>query len=168
MPAQLHKNNKNYLSLTCNKILRSESYLLQNMTLRTAIILSTIILFITDFKAYGSQPIYDPYKKYQAIVVGKITRGKITKSGNLYITEYKLKTKKWLFKKANVKTTKYITLKVLGADLKKEGIIIKASTTPDHIPINKEAVFFLEQNKLKEDNVFTVSKGGIIIKSNEK
>ena len=138
------------------------------MAVRIIFLLSITILFITNFKAYASQAIYDPYKKYQAIVVGKIINEKIKKTGNTYITEYTLKTKKWLFKKANVETKKYITLKVLGANLRKEGIIIKASTSPDYIPINKEAVFFLEQNKLRENNVFTVSRGGIITKTNEK
>lgn len=104
------------------------------------------------------------FKDYQAIVLGKITNKKVKKVGNTYITEYKLKTKKWLFKNLNVKETKYITIKVLGAELPKKGIVIKASTTPSYIPIKKEAIFILKQNKLKEKDIFTLSRDGVIYK----
>lgn len=104
------------------------------------------------------------FKDYQAIVLGKITNKKVKKVGNTYITEYKLKTKKWLFKNLNIKETKYLTIKVLGAELPKKGIVIKASTTPNYIPIKKEAIFILQHNKLKEKDIFTLSRDGVIYK----
>lgn len=103
-------------------------------------------------------------EKYQAIVLGKMVKKQIKKSGNSYITEYKLKTKKWLFKKPYIKKQKYLTIKILGAELLEAGITIKASCSPDYIPMKKEAMFLLEQNKLKQKNVFTLSKDGVIYK----
>ena len=104
------------------------------------------------------------FKDYQAVVLGKVTNKKVKKVGNTYITEYKLKTKKWLFKNSNVKETKYVTIKVLGAELPKKGIVIKASTTPSYIPIKKDAIFMLKQNKLKQKDIFTLSQDGVIYK----
>ena len=103
-------------------------------------------------------------EKYQAIVLGKMVKKQIKKSGNSYITEYKLKTRRWLFKKPNIEKHKYLTIKVLGADLPEAGITIKASCSPDYIPMKKEAIFLLEHNKLKQKNVFTLSKDGVIYK----
>jgi len=103
-------------------------------------------------------------KEYEAIVLGTMIKKKVKKSGNFYITEYKLKTKKWLFKNPLVKKSKYLTIKVLGAELPEKGIVIKASTTPNYIPMNKEAIFCLEKTKSKKDNVYTITKGGIISK----
>lgn len=102
------------------------------------------------------------YKKYQAVVLGKIINEKIKKSGNTYLTEYKIKVKKWLVKKPFVKETRFVRIRVLGAELKDAGIVIKASTTPEHIPINKEVIFLLEQTKLKQKHIFTLSKDGIL------
>lgn len=106
------------------------------------------------------------YKNYQAVILGKITDKKIKKIGNLYITEYNLKPKKWLHKKSEVKITKNIKIKVLGADLPEAGIVIKSSSSPDYIPINKEAIFLLEKNKLKQNDVFTLSANSIIYENN--
>lgn len=102
------------------------------------------------------------YKNYQAVVLGKITDKKVKKSNHVYLTEYSLKPKKWLFKKPDVKITKNIKIKVLGAELPEAGIVIKSSTSPSYIPMNKEAIFLLEQNKLKQKDVFTLSKNGVI------
>ena len=99
---------------------------------------------------------------YQAIVEGKIIDSKIRKIKNQYITEYKLKTKDWIYNKPEIKKTKYLTIKILGADLKEKGIVIKPSFAPDSIPINKEAIFFLENTKKNQPGIFTLSKGGII------
>ena len=104
---------------------------------------------------------------YEAVVLGKITNKKIKKIGGFYITEYKLKTKKWLFKKTNIKEAEFLTIKILGADLREKGIVIKASTSPDYIPMNKEAVFLLENTKKKQKNVFTLQKNGIIYVENK-
>ncbi len=131
------------------------------MTLR--LITISFIAILLACQAFASELIYNP-KRYQAIVIGKIVKEKIEKHGSIYITEYKLKTKKWLFKKPYIEESKYITLRILGADIPEKGIIIKASTSPDYIPINKEAVFLLEKNKLRQSNVFTVSKDGIVSK----
>ena len=107
-------------------------------------------------------------KNYQAIVVGKITESKVRHLGNYYITEYKLKPKEWLFKNRLVKKSNYLIIKVLGADLPEKGIVIKASTTPDYIPIKKDAIFLLEDTKKKEKDVFTVSKNGVLSKDKYK
>ena len=107
-------------------------------------------------------------KKYQAIVLGKITESKVKHLGNYYITEYKLKPKEWLFKDSSVKRSNYLTIKILGAELPEKGIVIKASTTPDYIPIKKDAIFLLEDTKKKEKDVFTVSKNGVLSKDRYK
>ncbi len=101
-------------------------------------------------------------KNYQAIVLGKITKSKIKKIGTYYITEYKLKPKEWLFTNPSVKKSNYLTIKILGAEFPEKGIVIKASTTPDYIPIKKDAIFFLENTKRKANNIFTISKNGIL------
>ena len=126
-------------------------------------IIITLILFCSFyFKAYGKTILISDTNKYQAIVLGEITDSKVVKSGNYYLTEYKLKSKKWLFKNPSIKKSKYLTIRVLGADLPEKGIVIKASTTPDYIPIKKNAIFLLENTRRKETNVFTISKNGIL------
>ncbi len=141
------------------------------MTLRLAIISLFTIIFA--HQAIASELIYNK-KKYQAIVIGKIVKEKVEKHGSIYITEYKLKTKKWLFKKTDIEKSKYLTLRILGGNIPEKGIIIKVSTSPDYIPINKEAIFLLEKTKLRQNNIFTLSKDGIVdkdqwrISSNEK
>ena len=101
-------------------------------------------------------------EKYQAIVLGKITESKVKNVGNYYITEYRLKPKKWLFKNPSVKKSNYLTIKILGAELREKGIVIKASTAPDYVPIKKDTIFLLENTKRKENNIFTISKNGIL------
>ena len=101
-------------------------------------------------------------QKYEAIVSGKLTKSKVLKSGNLYFTEYKLKTTSWLFKRPYIKEKIYIKIKILGADLQKKGMVIKASISPENIVLNKEAVFLL--NKTRKQNVYTIPKEGIIYK----
>lgn len=134
-------------------------------------ILSAALLIVLLIPAFGSitslsSPINNSSNKYQAVVLGKITKQKVKKVGKTYLTEYKLKVKKWLYKQPKVKQTKYLIIKVLGADLPEKGIVIKASTTPDYVPIKKDAIFLLERNKLKQDDVFTLSKNGVIYKNN--
>lgn len=99
---------------------------------------------------------------YEAIVLGQMLKKNVKKSGNYYITEYKLKPKEWLYKKPGVKKSNVITVKVLGADLPKRGLIIKASTSPDYIPMMKDAIFFLVKTKSEKDDVFTITKNGVI------
>lgn len=102
------------------------------------------------------------YKKYQAVVLGEVVKKEIKNKNGFYFTEYKLKTKKWLFKNPQISGSKYIILKVAGAELTKKGLVIKTSATPSLIPMHKDFVFFLENPKKKEKNVFTVTIGGII------
>lgn len=101
-------------------------------------------------------------KNYQAIVLGKVIKKQIKKSDNFYITEYKLKTKKWLFKKPEIKQAKYLTIKILGGEVPEKGIVIKVSTAPNYIPFKKEAIFLLENNKVKQKDTFTLSKEGVL------
>ena len=125
----------------------------------------TLILLISSLfctEAQSKEILVPNKEKYQAIVLGEIIKSKIKKIETYYITEYRLKTKEWILKNPSVKKSKYLTIKVLGADLPEKGIIIKASTTPDYIPIKKEAIFFLENLKKKKKNVFTISKTGIL------
>jgi hypothetical protein len=123
----------------------------------------TLILFSSFyFKAYSKTPLISDTKKYEAIVSGKLIKSKVIKSGNLYLTEYKLKTTKWLFKKSYIKERKIVKIKILGADLQKKGLVIKASISPNNITLNKEAVFLL--NKTKKQNLYTIPKEGIIYK----
>ena len=129
-----------------------------------------IILFflLGDFifcnKAYSNILNNLERKNYQAIVLGRITESKVRNIGNYYITEYKLKPKQWLFKNPSIKKSNYLTIKILGAELPEKGIVIKASTSPDYIPIKKDAIFLLENTKKKEKNIFTLSRNGIITK----
>ena len=99
---------------------------------------------------------------YQAIVLGKVTNYQIKKIGDFYITEYKLTPKKWIYKNCAVQEKKHLTVKILGAELPKKGLVIKSSTAPNFIPINKEAIFLLVNTKKKESNVFTLLPDGII------
>ena len=109
-----------------------------------------------------------PNNHYMAIVSGKISKKEVKKSGNYYYTEYKLKPEKWLFKKPEIKQTKNLTVKILGADLPKKGLVIKASCAPDFVPFKEKAIFFLEETARKEKDVFTISKNGIIYGSGLK
>ncbi len=121
-------------------------------------------LSLASFSSVGSIPI----EHYEAIVIGKMISQKVKKINNYYVTEYKLKPEEWLFKKTAIKKTKYIKIKILGADLPKKGIIIKSSVSPEYVPMNKEAIFFLEKTIKKEKKIFTISKGGIIMDLNMK
>ena len=118
--------------------------------LKIAIVITLLINIISSARVSA----------YEAIVSGKLTKSKVLKSGNLYLTEYKLKTTSWLFKQPSIKEKKYIKIKILGADLEKKGMVIKASISPDNIVLNKDAVFLL--NKTKEENIYTIPKEGII------
>lgn len=114
----------------------------------------------TQYSALSTQHL----NKYEAIVEGKITKQKVKKINGYYVTEYKLKPNKWLYKKPEVEKKRSLTLRVLGAELPKKGIVIKASTSPGFVPIQKEAIFLLEKTKQKHKNIFTVSNNGIIYK----
>ncbi|MBI2996627.1 MAG: hypothetical protein HYY52_08010 [Candidatus Melainabacteria bacterium] len=120
--------------------------------------LITLIVFecICTTIAYAIIP-----QNYQAIVLGKIIKKEFKELNGYYVTEYKLKIKKYLFKKNELPKSKYITLKVLGGELPKKGLIIRSSVSPQFIPIKKEAIFLLENTKKKEKNTFTLSKDGI-------
>lgn len=108
------------------------------------------------------------YKNYQAVVLGEMVDKKIKKAGNYYLTEYKLKTKKWLFKQANIKEANYLKIKVLGAEFPNRGIVIKSSAAPDYIPMNSDAIFLLENNKKPKKNTFTIPKNGVIVLKEQK
>ena len=101
---------------------------------------------------------------YEAVILGKVVKKEVKNSKHVYLTEYKINVKKWLFKKEGIKEKKNITISVLGAELPEKGLVIKASTSPDFIPLNKQAIFLLEKTKLNQSDIFTVSKGGIILK----
>ncbi len=123
----------------------------------------TLILFSGFyFKVYSKASLIPDTKKYEAIVSGKLIKSKVTKSGNLYLTEYKLEITKWLFRKSYIEEKRIIKIKILGADLPEKGLIIKASISPDNIVLNKEAVFLL--NKTKKQNLYTIPKEGILYK----
>lgn len=102
------------------------------------------------------------YNDYQAVVVGKMTKKNVKKSGNYYITEYKLKVKEWLFKQPNIKEAKNLTIKILGAEFLERGIVIKSSTSPDFIPMYTDTIFLLQNNKKPKKNTFTIPKNGVI------
>ena len=126
------------------------------------IFLILLFSFLFLLKAQSKEILAPNTEKYEAIVSGTLINSKVLKSGNLYLTEYRLKTTKWLFKKSNIKEKKIIKIKILGADLPRKGILIKASISPDNIVLNKEAIFLL--NKTKKQNVYTVPKEGILYK----
>ena len=131
------------------------------------LILITVLLNGIFAATAFSKSIPSPKKNYQAIVVGKAVKKSVIKSKNTYLTEYKIKTKKWLYKKETVKPSRYLTIKTLGAELPEQGIVIKASTSPEFIPLKKEAIFFLERNKAKQKDIFTLSRDGVIYKKAE-
>ena len=128
-------------------------------------LLICILLFSVFFQSFKAEAIVS---NHEAIVFGEITKSKVKKSGNYYYTEYKLKVEKWLFKKPEIKQTKNLTIKILGADLPKKGLVIKASCAPDFVPFKEKAIFFLEETARKEKDVFTISKNGIIYGSGLK
>ena len=103
-------------------------------------------------------------KRYEAIVQGKIISKKVKKIDNYYITEYKLKSKKWIYKKPEVEKRNLITIRILGAELLDKGIVIRPSFAPNYVPINKQAIFLLEKTKRKQKNIYTLSTDGIIFK----
>ncbi len=123
---------------------------------------------LNDFIAFSQVLELSSNDSYEAIVIGEMVDKDVKKRKNYYFTEYKLKTSEWLFKKAEVKKSKYVKIKILGADLPKKGIIIKLSTAPDYVPMKKPAIFLLERTKKHEKNVFTLSEGGIILDLKEK
>lgn len=100
--------------------------------------------------------------KYKAIILGEMKNIKIKKAQGYYFTEYKLKPKNWLFRNPSVKASKSIKIKIFGADLKNKGLVIKSSSSPDYVPMNEEAIFFLEGTARKEKDAFTITRGGII------
>ena len=118
--------------------------------------------FLFSFKAQSKEALLQHKEKYQAIVLGEITESTVKKKETYYITEYKLKIKDWLFKRPLIQETNLITIRVLGADIPEKGIVIKASTTPDYIPLKRNAIFLLENLRKKEKNIFTITQNGIL------
>lgn len=132
--------------------------------LKTLLIIAVVLsceFFLTNNVFSESLTNLQP-KNYKAVVLGKITKKKVKKLGTYYYTEYKLKTEKWLFKSPGIKEGKNLKIKILGAELPEKGVVIKSSTAPDFVPVNKKAIFFIEEMKKKEKGVFTVSRNGII------
>ena len=105
---------------------------------------------------------------YEAIVLGNLIKKKIIKRGNFYLTQYKFKPEKWIYKKEGVKKEKYLKINVFGADLEKEGLLIKTSITPDYMPLDEDVILFLENTLANKKNLFTISKNGIIYGENLK
>ncbi len=101
-------------------------------------------------------------KIYKGIVSGQIIKKEIKKSDNSWLTEYKLKVNKWFYKAPEINKSKYITLKILGAELPERGLVIKSSIAPAYIPIKEDAIFLLEENIRKQENVFSLSNNGVI------
>lgn len=138
---------------------------------RNVIILLFLItlLFKSSFLSAFSNPITNlNNENYQAIVLGNLVKKKVFKRGKFYLTQYKFKPEKWIYKKEGVKKKKYLKVNVFGADLEKEGLLIKASTTPDYMPLNEDVILFLENTMAKKKNLYTISKDGIIYGDNVK
>lgn len=138
---------------------------------RNVIILLLLItlLFESSFLNSYSKPLTNLNNgNYEAIVLGNLIKKKILKRGNFYLTQYKFKPEKWIYKKEGVKKEKYLKVNVFGADLEKEGLLIKASTTPDYMPLNEDVILFLENTLANKKNLFTISKDGIIYGENVK
>ena len=106
-------------------------------------------------------------KKYPGIILGKVVNKKVVKSNGYYLTEYKVKVLNWLYFQKNIEKAKNITIKILGADLSEKGIAMKVSTAPSYIPYKKDAIFFLEYNKLRRKNVYTLSTDGVVFGKNK-
>ena len=126
------------------------------------ILLVVFFNFASKSLAYSKSLTFDTSKNYQAIVLGEIIKKETEKIGNFWITKYKLKTRKWFYKNSKTEKSKYITIKILGADLPERGIVIKSSVSPRYIPVNKDAVFLLEENSRKQKDVFSLSNNGVI------
>ena len=136
--------------------------------MKVVLILLVFLFSSSILNTFAKESVDFTNPKYQAIVLGKMIKKKVVKSDNFYLTEYKLKSQMWLYKKPEIKKSKYLKVKILGAELEKEGLIIKTSCAPDFVPLKKEAIFFLENNKKKKKNTFTLSKGGIVYGKNIK
>ena len=121
-----------------------------------------LVFAICSFNLNAYSKVISPNKNYEGIVLGKIINKNVKKIGSVYLTEYKLKTKRWLYKKPNIRSKKYITIKILGADLPEKGISIKTSYSPEYIPENKEAIFLLEKTNTQKDSVYTLTKDGVV------
>ena len=91
------------------------------------ILLVVFFNFASKSLAYSKSLTFDTSKNYQAIVLGEIIKKETEKIGNFWITKYKLKTRKWFYKNSKTEKSKYITIKILGADLPERGIVIKSS-----------------------------------------
>lgn len=126
------------------------------------LLLITLIFESSFLKTYPKNLTNLNNSNYEAVVLGNLIKKKVIKKGNYYLTQYKFKPKKWLYKKRRVKKKKYLKVIVFGADLEKEGLLIKASTTPDYMPLNEDVVLFLEETMAKKKNLFTISKDGIV------
>lgn len=126
------------------------------------LLLITLFLDSSYLKTYSKSLTNLNNKNYEAIVLGNLIEKKILKRGNFYLTQYKFKPEKWIYKKEGMKKEKYLKVNVFGADLEKEGLLIKASTTPDYMPLNEDVILFLENTLAKKKNLFTISKDGII------
>jgi hypothetical protein len=127
------------------------------------LLLLIILLFDSSFlKTFPNNLTNLNNRNYEAIVLGNLIKKKVFKRGDFYLTQYKFKPKKWFYKKEKVAQKKYLKINVFGADLEKEGLLIKASTTPDHMPLNEDVILFLEETMSKKKNLFTISRDGII------
>ena len=137
---------------------------MKNLIFQILILCLLVLYFNSElhFTAYSKSLAFNTNKNYQAIVLGEIVKKETKKIGNFWITIYKLKTKKWFYKNLETEKSKYVTIKILGADLPERGIVIKSSVSPSYIPINKDAVFLLEENSKKQKDVFSLSNDGVI------
>ena len=139
-----------------------------NYTQKTLIILLIAIYWIINptNKIFANDLTISSFKnldkKYQAVVTGKIVNKKVKQKEGHYYTEYKLKVKDWIYKKDAVKKTDKITIRIYGAELKKQGVAISYSLTPSYIPFKEESIFFLELTSANHPDIFTITKNGII------
>ncbi|GEM_PF-4514812 len=125
-------------------------------------LLAACLIFEFKTVAYSKPLTLNTTKNYQAIVLGEIIKKEVKKTNGYWITEYKLKIKKWFYKIPDIEKSKYVTLKILGADFPERGIVIKSSVSPNYIPVKQDAIFLLEENIRKQKNVFSLSNNGVI------
>ena len=137
--------------------------------LKKSVFICLLLILINSCAATAlANNLHEDLKSKEAIVLGKIIKKQIIKLNNYYITEYKLKIKKWIYKKPYIANSKTVTIRVLGADLPDKGITIKASTSPDYVPFNTDTIFILNKTKQKYKDIFTLSKNSIFNPDEEK
>ncbi len=121
--------------------------------------ISLIILFLLPLDSFGFDinSINDLHR-YEAVVIGDITKKKIKKKGNYYFTEYTLRPKSILYKNKGFKEKNKIILRVYGGKEGNEKTELTYNLSPGEISLDKPAAFFLQKTVSKD--IFTVTKNG--------